>query len=104
MNQQDIKLTVLSTMAEATTSAPERELLLEKVQTLRFEQVMRSRHRRQFLLRAILYVVIGILLSLAFQPLVPFLASHLTERPPIFDRQPTFDLTPFDAPARRHSP
>jgi len=104
MNHEDIKFTVLNTMAEAMPSTAERQFIQEKVDTLRFERAMRSRHQRQFLLRAILYVVIGILLSLTLQPLVPLLVSHLTERPPSFDRRSTADLTPFVIPVRRHSP
>jgi hypothetical protein len=64
---------------------------------------MRYRNRSQFLLRAILYVAVGILLSFIAQPLAPFLASSLTKSRPSFDSHTTFDSTPFELPARRHS-
>ena len=104
MNHDDIKLTVLTTLADAAPAGPERQRLLDKVDEIRYEQVMRYRNRSQFLLRAILYVAVGILLSFIAQPLAPFLASSLTKSHPSFDSHSTFDSTPFDIPARRHSP
>jgi hypothetical protein len=104
MNHEDIKITVLTTLADATTSIPERQRLLDKIEDIRYGQVMRTRHRNIFLLKAILYVSIGIFLSFTVGALVPFLISPLTESQPSFDRHSPFDSTPFDIPARRHSP
>ena len=104
MNHEDIKLTVLTTLADAAPAGPERQRLLDKVDEIRYEQVMRYRNRSQFLLRAVLYVAVGILLSFMVQPLVPFLVSPLAESQPSFDRHSPFDATPFDIPARRHFP
>ena len=104
MNHENIKITVLTTLADAAPAGPERQRLLDKVDEIRYEQVMLYRNRSQFLLRAVLYVAVGIFLSFIVQPLVPFLASPLTKSHPSFDGHSTFDSTPFDIPARRHSP
>ena len=104
MRNDEVKLNVLTEMAATTDNPTDRNEIRAKLETARFEEVMYWEKKKRFLLRTILYVLIGILLSLTLQPLAPLLVSRLVERRLSVERQPTVDLIPFDAPAQRHSP
>ena len=106
MRNDEVKLNVLTEMASTTNDPTDRNELRAKLKTARFEEIMYWEKKKRFLLRTILYVLIGILLSLTLQPLAPLLVSRPVERrcSPSFERQPTFDHTPFVAPVRRYSP
>ena len=106
MRNDEVKLNVLTEMASTTNDPTDRNEIRAKLETARFEEIMYWEKKKRFLLRTILYVLIGILLSLTLQPLAPLLVSRPVERrsSPSFERQPTFDHTPFVAPVRRYSP
>jgi hypothetical protein len=106
MRNNEVKLNKLTEMASTTDDPTDMNEIRAKLETARFEEIMYWEKKKRFLLRLILYVLIGILLSLTLQPLAPLLVSRPVERrsSPSFERQPTFDLTPFVAPVRRYSP
>jgi hypothetical protein len=102
MNREDIQLIVLTILAEIATTEPQRQLILQKMDNLRFAEAMRSRHRRHFLLRALLYVTLGILVLLALQPLAPLLIRPAIRPAPTVDVPSLDDWKPLDPSFRRH--
>lgn len=101
MTIDDIKLTVLTTMADATSSSAEKHHLMQKVEILRLEERIRAKRRHQRLLLPILYLLVGILFWIVIQPLAssPSPSQSKSE----LDTPWPLDLTPFTTPARRHS-
>jgi hypothetical protein len=104
MNIDDIKLTVMTTMAEATTSSSERHHLMEKIEVLRFDVIMRAKYRRQFVTRLILFTAVCILLSFAVAQATSFLASRLFENQPSSEKQSIIELLPYTGPSIKNSP
>jgi hypothetical protein len=110
MTTEDIKLTVLATMAEATGSSEERRQLMMKVETVRYNELVRFERKKQVLLRMILYVLVGILVLTALQPLVPLLAqpqskSPVTSTPHSADKPWwEFLVPPAKTPVQKHFP
>ncbi len=111
MTKEDIELTVLTTMAEATVSTAERHQLITRVESARYNELMRFERKKQGLLRMILYVLLGILVVSSLQPLVPLLASlpsehHVGSPPPSTDKQWWDNLLtkPAYKQSEKHSP
>lgn len=111
MNKEDIELTVLTTMAEATGTSAERHQLIPKVESARYNELMRFERKKQVLLCTILYVLVGILVATALRPLVPLLTSlpsehHVSSTPPSTDKPWVNGLwaNPVNKPIERRSP
>jgi hypothetical protein len=111
MTKEDTQLTVLTTMAETTASSAERHHLMTKVESARYDKLVRFECKKQVLLRMILYVLVGILVSTALQPLVPLLAlppseHRVSSTPPSTDKPQWYDFwfKPVSKPTERHSP
>ena len=77
MNNQ-IKMEVLETMAEGAGSPAERYELRMRLETIHYEELRSSECKKQVLLGLILFVLIGIFLSLNLKPLA---SPSLSERP-----------------------
>jgi hypothetical protein len=77
MNNQ-IKMEVLETMAEGASSPQERHELRMRLEVIHYEELRRSECKKQALLGIILFVLIGIFLSLNLKPLA---SPALSERP-----------------------
>ncbi len=80
MNKEEIKLIVLSTMAEAASS--DKSEIMNKLETARYEMSLRRACRRDALLGLILYVAFGIFLSVAVLSL-NVIASSIHSEPRI---------------------
>jgi hypothetical protein len=63
MNKEEIKLIVLTTMAEAYSS--DKSEIVNKLETARYEMSLRRACRREALLGLLLYVAFGIFLGVA---------------------------------------
>ncbi len=104
MNNEDIKLMVLTTMADASTTPAERHHLMQKVELLRYDRQARFKRTQQFLLALLTVCLAAAPMSGSFQPFVPLLASLRPERDPAVVAFPPFDPTPFAEPNRKHIP
>lgn len=102
MRNDELKLRVLTEMSSANGDLLDKDEIRAKLETARFEELMYWEKKKRILLRMMLYVLVGILLALTLGPAVPYLASQLARTHTGVARQPTFDLTPFEFPPRRH--
>ena len=103
MRSDEVKLRVLTEMATANNDPLNKGDIRTKLEIAHFEEHMYVERKKRILLRMMLYVLIGILLALTLGPAVPYLVSRVKEIQTRIERQPKFDLTPFEFPARRHS-
>jgi len=103
MTRDDIEFIVLNLLSETAASEAQRQAVLQRLDYLRFSEAMRSRHRRQFLLRALLYVAFGILILLAFQPLVPLLIRSQPKPIPVIAVPPLDDFRSEELTNRKHT-
>ena len=104
MNNQ-IKMEVLETMAEGAGSPAERYELRMRLETIHYEELRSSECKKQVLLGFILFVLIGIFLSLNLKPSAspspserPS-ASHLADKP----WWQWFWTKPVSTPGENHS-
>ena len=65
MNREEVKLIVLTTMAEIAVHPTERSTIASKIDTVCYEMSSRRANRRQVFLAVILFFTVGIFLSLA---------------------------------------
>ena len=101
MRNDELKLHVLTEMSNANSNPLDKGEIRAKLETARFEELMYWEKKKRALIRMKLYVLIGILLALTLQPVLPYLA-RLAQSHPSIERQPMFDLTPFELPPKRH--
>jgi hypothetical protein len=83
----EIKMEVLETMAEGAGSSTERYELRMRLETIHYEEIRRSECKKRALLRLILFVLIGLFLSLNLKSLASLslpaersTGSHLAEK------------------------
>ena len=86
MNKQEIKLIVLSTMADAASN--DKSEISNKLETARYEMSLRRACRREALLGLILYVAFGIFLGVAVLSL-NVIVSSIHSEPGTASRSPS---------------
>jgi hypothetical protein len=104
MRNDELKLRALTEMSAANANPLDKDEIRAKLETARFEEHMYWEGKKRSLLRMILYVLMGVLLALTLQPMMPFLASRLGENHRGIETQRAFDVTPSELSVRRHLP
>ena len=100
-----IKMEVLETMAEGVSSPTERYELRMRLETIHCEELRSSERKKQALLGLILFVLIGIFVSLNLRPLASASLSKHPSESHLADKLwwQWFWTKPVSTPAENHS-